>query len=166
MARLKSNRLSWATIGSVLLLTALLVGPAQAAALNMSGTMKVTQVGNQVTVSSTATTNATTCWNIGDTFMFTDTETTDNIAGNGVLTGAYKIELYEWVGGALGQLIDGPYFQTHFNVPAGQQMVTNLVVSGTYNGWNGIPPGSCQLSFHVYRHWGQNNPNNARSDWY
>lgn len=145
----------------------LVAAPAQAVYnMQMSGTMKVQQIGFNVILSETHTTNATTCWAVGDTFTFTDTEITDNTAGNVPIVAVYKIELYEWVAGSPGNLIDGPYQVTH-NVPAGQQQQTNLVVSGTYNGWNGIPPGSCQLSFHVYRHWGVNQPNGAaHSAWY
>jgi len=153
-------------LGGALLFLTMIAAPAQAYTLNMTGTMTITQVGTSVTISQTATTNTTTCWGMGDTFTFGDTELTDNTMGSQQITGAYKIELYEWVNGKLGNLIDGPYFANHINVQPSQSGGSTLSVTGTYNGWNGAPPQSCQVSFHVYRHWGVDNPNNAWSDWY
>ena len=127
--------------------------------LSMSGTMGTVRTGTSVVYSETNTTNATTCWIVGDTFTFTDTETTDNTNGAGPVIVAYKLELYQWIAGTPGNQIQ--LQQINHNVAQGDQLQTSLQVTGTYTGWNGAPPASCQLSFHVYRHWGVNTPNGA-----
>jgi hypothetical protein len=151
------------------LLVGLMVsGLAQAVAQNANGTMSVVMsAGNQPTMTfvpgNQAGTGAQRCWQVGDTFTFTDTETTDNSANNNVVQVTYSVKLNQWIGG-----VQGPWIMTQsvtFNVAAlAAAFNSNLVVTGTYTGWNGAGPiAPCALgvpigSFQVYRTIGVNAP--------
>jgi len=156
-------------------------GTAQAAPTNYDaeGDMTITQIASSVSVDiddgSITTPPQDTCgggtprWWTGDTFTFTSDWFADNTAGTQSMDVGYTLELYQWDHGMAGSLIDSDE-DVDVTVPlpnppaeSGTRSGT-LTVTGTYTGWNGNP--ACEDSFHVYRHAGSPDPNNAYSDWY
>jgi hypothetical protein len=149
------------------LLAALAVsGVAQAVANNVTGSMTVTMsAANVPAFTWGGGGGAQICWAVGDTITYTDTEFTDNRLNGVPVVVNYYVDLNSWIGGAFGALIQNAQI-TH-NVAAGGTATTNLVVTGTYNGWNGAGPiAPCAVgvpitSFQVYKKIGVNAPVSA-----
>jgi hypothetical protein len=173
---LRKGTKTWSAVGALVAMV-LVSGLGQAAGTNYYawGPMTVAQSGTTVTTTIDAGTFTahSTCgaggpqWNTGDTFTYTSNWTADNTAGSIPLDSAFHLELYEWVNGAPGNLLqDWNGGVTYDNAAAydSPPHTWQAIVTATYTGWNGNP--ACELSFHVYRHAGSPNPGVANSEWY
>lgn len=159
----KRQQKSWGLVFGSLLVILSISGLAQAVVNNVNGSMTVVMnAANQPTFTWGGGGGAQICWAINDVITYTDTEFTDNRLGTAPVVVNYYVDLNSWVGGAFGVMIQK--VQITHNVNPGNTLTTNLVVTGTYTGWNGagpLPPCAAGVpitSFQVYKKIGVNAP--------
>jgi len=141
----KPNRNAWTTTASLLIALLALAGTALATEVSQNGESS----SDGDTANFTQDPNGP-ChqYNNNDRFTFNDLHVAKNLAGKYVpqLDEAFTVDLYEWVGGARGPILDSKSETLH--APVGQVAQNMQSVTGVYNGWNG--PNSC-WTFEVHR---------------